>query len=659
MADFEGILTPAPSWDDIPQATTQMSLKGGPGGPLNEQAQRLLNRTEMAVRRATVPILSFDGANVPDKALIYFADRDTVGDGGGGPLRFLKGSTATADGVTVYAVTGGRLVREGWSVFGVNPLWAGAKGDGVVDDTTAMVAAKTTADAYGVYLNIDGGNYKVAGTFEMPLRVKGYGTITGNIAWTQRKYISQIGKLTVVGNVLLSGVWHADTAYIDNSGFDFTLDGNSSVWGTFWNKFGAIRTNKLIFDVDQGQSINQNVFETVRASAGVHIKGVNTTGTREAHNNTIINLDTTGANLTAVDGTTGIHVLNDSNLNQANTIINWYAEISGSRRAYGNWNILGSNVDSVGGPYMIGRGNSTLFAGGTSRNGSFLAASQNVARGGDWRTLTASGIPPALAGSSITPAVISGAPDGLTVGAKQTGGATFRAIDIRYPLCTSGHVTATAWVYQEGSPSTTVEIIGAAGAVVSSGVASYTPLGGGWYLLRVSGTGDVGNGGTEGRIRIYTTTSSALTASDFRILGSFHVTNEATALLPAATLGPREAFGTTAPTAGIWAQGDRAWNTAPTAGGAPGWVCTTGGQFGTLSGVTASTTSASAAITLSSASGLAVGMSITIAGVTGTKRIVTLSGTSATVDSVCDATVASGAVAYVTPIFKAMASLAA
>jgi hypothetical protein len=32
-----------------------------------------------------------------------------------------------------------------------------------------------------------------------------------------------------------------------------------------------------------------------------------------------------------------------------------------------------------------------------------------------------------------------------------------------------------------------------------------------------------------------------------------------------------------APTTGTWNQGDRVWNTAPTAGGTLGWVCTTGG----------------------------------------------------------------------------------
>lgn len=46
MSNFDGILTPTESWDDVPQASDQMQLLGGPGGPLNEQAQRLLNRTE-------------------------------------------------------------------------------------------------------------------------------------------------------------------------------------------------------------------------------------------------------------------------------------------------------------------------------------------------------------------------------------------------------------------------------------------------------------------------------------------------------------------------------------------------------------------------------------------------------------------------------------
>jgi hypothetical protein len=39
--------------------------------------------------------------------------------------------------------------------------------------------------------------------------------------------------------------------------------------------------------------------------------------------------------------------------------------------------------------------------------------------------------------------------------------------------------------------------------------------------------------------------------------------------------------GTAAPTTGTWKQGDIVVNTTPSAGGTPGWVCTTAGTPGT------------------------------------------------------------------------------
>lgn len=105
-------------------------------------------------------ITGYDASNLVDGSVVHFKGRDTVGDGGGGPLRFLAGSTATANGVTIYAVTGGRLVREGWSVFGVDVRWAGAKGDGITDDTAAFKAA--LAASYSVF--IPSGNYLVTDT---------------------------------------------------------------------------------------------------------------------------------------------------------------------------------------------------------------------------------------------------------------------------------------------------------------------------------------------------------------------------------------------------------------------------------------------------------------------------------------------------------------
>jgi hypothetical protein len=478
---------------------------------------------------------------------------------------YLPAGTAGAVATTVQT-----KLRESVSVKDF-----GAVGDGVTDDTVAIELVKAT----GKTVYFPDGNYVVTGIMEMPLRCEGNFTITGNIRWSTKNKARQSGILFVVGTVSISGVYYSEFDYIDCAGYDLTLDGNSAPWGTFWNKFGFIRCNTLFLNVDQGQSVNQNIFGTVRAA--VHIKGVNTSGIREAHNNLIQNLDTTGADLTAADGTTGCHLLNDSNLNQCNNVINWYAESSGSRRAYGNWNILGSNVDATNNPYFIGRRNSALFSGGTGRNGSFFAASENISRGGDWSELTTSGIPIVLAGASVTPVATTNAPDGNTLGAKQVGGVTFRAIDIKYPLGTSNTVRAAAFVYQEGTPASSIEILDASLSLVMSAAGSYTPLGGGWYLLRVAGTSATGAGGTEGRIRIYTTTSSALTAADFRVLGSFFVTTDETVMLPRVKLGPKEGFGTTAPTAGTWALGDRCWHTAPAAAGVPGWVCTTAGSPGT------------------------------------------------------------------------------
>ncbi len=69
-------------------------------------------------------IAGFTGAL--DGSVCYFKGRDTVGDGFGGPLRFLAGSTITPSGDMVYAVTGGRLVRDLYSSAFVSYMPAGA-----------------------------------------------------------------------------------------------------------------------------------------------------------------------------------------------------------------------------------------------------------------------------------------------------------------------------------------------------------------------------------------------------------------------------------------------------------------------------------------------------------------------------------------------------
>ena len=45
-SNFDGVLDPDAGWPDIPQASTQFVVLGGPGGPLNEQAKNLAARTK-------------------------------------------------------------------------------------------------------------------------------------------------------------------------------------------------------------------------------------------------------------------------------------------------------------------------------------------------------------------------------------------------------------------------------------------------------------------------------------------------------------------------------------------------------------------------------------------------------------------------------------
>lgn len=123
-------------------------------------------------RISSVPILSFDSSKVPDKALVYFIDRSVEGDGcgGGGPFRYSASSTQAADGVFVFAPTGGgRLLREGWAAGGfagiASPLWAGAKGDsnaaGSSGTNDSAAFALLEAAHAGKYVDLGGRYYLV------------------------------------------------------------------------------------------------------------------------------------------------------------------------------------------------------------------------------------------------------------------------------------------------------------------------------------------------------------------------------------------------------------------------------------------------------------------------------------------------------------------
>ena len=117
------------------------------------------------------------------------------------------------------------------------------------------------------------------------------------------------------------------------------------------------------------------------------------------------------------------------------------------------------------------------------------------------------------------------------------------------------------------------------------------------------------------------------------------------------------AFGTAAPTAGTWAQGDVINRSDATSEAAAGWSCVTSGTFSAYAS-TGGIGTGLYALTVASATGLSVGDYITIAGVTGIKKVINIVGLVATIDVASDATVAAAATVTPDPTFKAMANLA-
>jgi hypothetical protein len=116
----------------------------------------------------------------------------------------------------------------------------------------------------------------------------------------------------------------------------------------------------------------------------------------------------------------------------------------------------------------------------------------------------------------------------------------------------------------------------------------------------------------------------------------------------------RMAAGNAAPTAGTFEAGDQ-YLTVSVSGTRSdfGKLCITSGTAGTLSGVTGSVASGGRLVTVSSTANISEGSYITIAGVSGVKRVVHVyDATSLYIDSDSDATVTTNGVSFSAPAFK-------
>jgi hypothetical protein len=113
-----------------------------------------------------------------------------------------------------------------------------------------------------------------------------------------------------------------------------------------------------------------------------------------------------------------------------------------------------------------------------------------------------------------------------------------------------------------------------------------------------------------------------------------------------------------APSSGTFEVNDKYFNSEPAAGEYIGWVCVTKGTMGTLNSgaTTGSVESASDELVVSAKAGLVVGQYITIAGVTGVKKITAIDTvgtvTTVTLDSASDATVTDAGVAFSAAVWK-------
>lgn len=354
-------------------------------------------------------------------------------------------------------------------------------------NVTALALAKTYCEANNLLLDFDGTTYPMTGVFELPSTgISGVAVFSGGTAkWLQTKHTKIVGEL-VCDALILDSVWHMQANKIKCNG-NVTLQSSNATWGTFWNNIENLYcAGTLFIDVDQGQSVNQNVFGVVVAAGGLHIKGVAVAGIRAAYNNIFKSIDTTNANLTAVDGSTGWHVLNDSVLNQTNSIHSWDAEVSGKMGIYGNWNVLNALTDANATPIAITDRNHSLFSvGKVQRNdGDFFAGGvNNLAVGGEWDVLDSTLRKPYCVTAYGT--IATSTPYGATACPSQINkeyafetSSTFSGFRI-FVNCPSQQIVTLCMWYQGGDPAA-VETDGGA----STGFTSYTHSSG-WKLARV------------------------------------------------------------------------------------------------------------------------------------------------------------------------------
>lgn len=188
----------------------------------------------------------------------------------------------------------------------------------------------------------------------------------------------------------------------------------------------------------------------------------------------------------------------------------------------------------------------------------------------------------------------------------------------------------------------------ALGSVRCGGIAVYNDNAPTSSVNNITVTNNVVRKGNGIGIQTYYVENSTIDGNTITDTFGEYYDTSSTSVLVNPTIG----FYSAAPTTGSWQQGTALYNAAASSGGYVGWVCTTSGTFGTLTGVTGTISINSNVLTVNSATNLALGQYIKVVGVTPLLKIIGISGTTISVDALADASATTAAVSFQTPAFK-------
>ena len=487
-----------------------------------QQIANLAQQMRFLTPKQSLPTLRDDGnpLQVGDRVLITTEGLEYIYKPGG---MWSAVSIETADLTSTDKDKGAALVGNAAKVVNLSSF--GARPG--TDVTDKLVAASNRADTLRWTLVNDVGDVYITAPVELPMRFHGNDwTITGGeITANRRKHLRwESFSCTTMKH---SGVWHAAVRNINVSG-RWTIDGNDSDFGTFWNTFTNIRCGQIVLDV-RYQAVNQNQFDVCMGNTagqyGLLITDFGATssptnGIMEAHNNTFRGCDFSHSMGCAND----IAVRNQDNL-----LLGCYFEHGALPT--GKWTVFMCQIDGQSLPLVPSRSHvlGMTDVSPATFGDSISMTQRNCCVGGDWTVRKKGGVPKGFSSNNASSVVIP-IPEFITpwgrqsaYGGKANNGYQYLSVDF---MSVSGKFSAVLWLYlpDYDMPKSI--------SIMSNGKESYRAVnlvaeGNGVFLLRVSGEVEKN---VPSSIRIYQSLTQVTSGQMY--IGAAYVTSAKAAVLP-------------------------------------------------------------------------------------------------------------------------------